>query len=310
MIYDVIIIGAGPAGMTAGVYAARKKLKTLILTRDIGGQAAWSSDIENYLGFSMITGADLVSKFENHLEEFKDDVELRLINSGVQKISKSDDIIKVTTGDKQVFQGHSVIITSGKVPRELGATGEKKFLNRGVTYCAWCDGPIFKGKDIAIVGGGNSALDAALNVEKIVGQIYIINNAAELTGDAVMVQKVREAHNIRIINNATVKVIRGDKVVSGVTISDGESGLDRDISCAGVFIEIGSVPATDYFKGTLTLNDEGEIVIDEHNATSLSGVFAAGDVTTVVEKQIVIAAGEGAKAAISASKYLTKIPKS
>ena len=307
MKYDLIIIGAGPAGMTAGVYAARKKLKTLILTRDIGGQAAWSSDIENYLGFSMITGADLVAKFEKHLEEFKEDVELHLINGGVTKITPGDKEVEVQTSDKQKFVGKAIIITSGKVPRELGVPGEKEFLNRGVTYCAWCDGPIFKGKDIVIVGGGNSALDAALNVEKIVGQIYIVNNLDALTADPVMVEKAKMAENIRIINQAEVKAITGDKKVAAVTIHDRDSGLDREIACEGVFIEIGSVPATDYLKGVVNCNDQGEIEIDGSNMTNVRGVFAAGDVTTVTEKQIVIAAGEGAKAAISAAKYLTKI---
>lgn len=304
--FDLIIIGAGPAGMTAGVYAARKKLKTLILTKDIGGQAAWSSDVENYLGFTMVTGADLVAKFERHLEEFKDDVTLHLLNGGVVRVARNDDEIEVTASDNQKFRARALIITSGKKPRELGVPGEKELLNRGVTYCAWCDGPLFKGKDVVIVGGGNSALDAALNVQKLVHEIYIVNVAKELTADPVMVEKVKAADNIRIINQVELKQIEGDKAVSGVKILDHDSGLEKDIPCQGVFIEVGYIPATDYLKGTIDLNDQGEIVIDAHNATSLAGVFAAGDVTTVAEKQIIIAAGEGAKAAIAAAQYLAK----
>lgn len=304
--FDLIIIGAGPAGMTAGVYAARKKLKTLILTKDIGGQAAWSSDVENYLGFTMVTGADLVAKFERHLEEFKDDVTLHLLNGGVVRVACNDDEIEVTASDNQKFRARALIITSGKKPRELGVPGEKELLNRGVTYCAWCDGPLFKGKDVVIVGGGNSALDAALNVQKLVHEIYIVNVAKELTADPVMVEKVKAADNIRIINQAELKQIEGDKAVIGVKILDHDSGLEKDIPCQGVFIEVGYIPATDYLKGTIDLNDQGEIVIDTHNATSLAGVFAAGDVTTVAEKQIIIAAGEGAKAAIAAAQYLAK----
>ncbi|MBA3679535.1 NAD(P)-binding domain-containing protein, partial [Candidatus Saccharibacteria bacterium] len=159
--YDLIIIGGGPAGMTAGIYAARKKLKTLILTRDIGGQAAWSSDVENYPGFTMITGASLVEKFEHHVEEFKDVLELRLVTKGVSDITKEKTYFSVHTGDGHSEHARSVIIAGGKLPRPLGVQNEKEFLNRGVTYCAWCDGPLFAGKDVAIIGGGNSALDAA-----------------------------------------------------------------------------------------------------------------------------------------------------
>jgi len=305
-IYDLIIIGAGPAGMTAGVYAARKKLKTLIISKDIGGQATWSSDIENYLGFSMITGPDLVHKFEQHLEEFKEDVELRVVISGISKISKKGSDFVVTTGDGKHEQGRAIIIAGGKVPRELGVTGEKEFLNKGVTYCAWCDGPLFKGKDVAIIGGGNSALDAALNVSKLVNQIYIVNITPELTGDAVMIDKVKQMHKIRILNGTEVVAIEGNRVVQNIRIKSRDGGLQKDLPVSGVFIEVGSVPATDYLKGHIKLNENGEILIDEHNMTSVKGIFAAGDITQVLEKQIITAAGEGAKAAIQAAQYLAK----
>lgn len=305
-IYDLIIIGAGPAGMTAGVYAARKKLKTLIISKDIGGQASWSSDIENYLGFSMITGPDLVKKFEDHLEEFKDDVELRVSISGINKVAKNGKNFLVETGDGKKEEAKAVIIAGGKVPRELGIKGEKEFLNKGVAYCAWCDGPLFKGKDVAIIGGGNSALDAALNVSKLVKQIYIVNITKELTGDPVMIDKVMDLHHIRIMNNTEIVEIEGDKVVDTLRIKSRDGGLEKDLHVSGVFIEVGSLPATDYLKGFVKLNKIGEIIIDELNSTSVPGVFAAGDITEVVEKQIITAAGEGAKAAIQASIYLAK----
>lgn len=303
--YDLIIIGAGPAGMTAGVYAARKKLKTLIISKDIGGQAAWSSDIENYLGFSMITGPELVKKFEDHLEEFSEDVELRVVVSGVKRVSKSGKHFKVTMGDNSAETAKAVIIAGGKIPRKLGVEGEDKFLNRGVTYCAWCDGPLFKGKDVAIIGGGNSALDAALNVSKLVNQIYIINITPELTGDPVMIEKVTDMPQIRIMNSCEVVEIQGDKLVQTVRIKT-KDGLQKDLPVTGVFIEVGSIPATDYLKDLVKLNKAGEILIDEYNSTSTPGLFAAGDITNVVEKQIITAAGEGAKAAIQASVYLAK----
>ena len=305
-IYDLIIIGAGPAGMTAGVYAARKKLKTLVISKDIGGQASWSSDIENYLGFSMITGPDLVKKFEDHLEEFKDDVELRVSISGINKISKKGKNFIVETGDSKKEEAKAVIIAGGKVPRELGVKGEKEFLNKGVTYCAWCDGPLFKGKDVAIIGGGNAALDAALNVSKLVKQIYIINITKELTGDPVMIDKVMDLSHVRIMNNTEVLEIEGNKLVESIRIKSRDGGLEKDLHVSGVFIEVGSLPVTEYLKNFVKLNKNGEIIIDELNSTSVSGVFAAGDITEVVEKQIITAAGEGAKAAIQASIYLSK----
>lgn len=303
--YDIAIIGAGPAGMTAGVYAARKKLKTILLSKDIGGQAAWSSDIENYLGFSMVTGAELTSKFEHHLERFKDDVELRILQHGVEKIEKLDANFKIHA-DGKTITARAVIIAGGKVPRHLDIPGEKEFLNKGVSYCAWCDGPIFEGKDIVVAGGGNAALDAVLNVSKMVRNIYVVNLAPELTADPVMVDKVMQLPHVRVMNNTELLRIVGDKFLSGVEVKDRDKGTHKTLDVEGIFIEVGSVPATDYLHNFLKLNHEGEIVIDKNNMTSQAGVFAAGDITDVIEKQIIVAAGEGAKAALQASQYLTK----
>ncbi len=306
-LYDIIIIGAGPAGMTAGVYAARKKLKTLIISKDIGGQASWSSDIENYLGFSMITGPDLVKKFEDHLDEFKEDLELRISISGIKDIKKKGKNFVITTGDGKSETAKAIIIAGGKVPRMLGITGEKEFLNRGVAYCAYCDGPLFRGKDVAIIGGGNSALDSVLNLCKLVKQIYIINITKELNGDKVMIDKVMDLPHVRVMNNTEAVAIEGEKTVSSIRIKSRDGGLQKDLPVSGVFIEVGSLPATDYLKGLVKLNKHSEIIIDEYNMTSVAGIFAAGDITTVIEKQIITAAGEGAKAAIQASQYLAKI---
>ncbi len=305
-VYDIVIIGAGPAGMTAGVYAARKKLKTLIVTKDIGGQAAWSSDIENYMGFSMITGPELVKKFEDHLEEFKDDVELRVVLKGIAGIKKDGKHFVITMGDGTSERTKAVIIAGGKVPRKLGVPGEDEFLNKGVTYCAWCDGPLFKGKDVAIIGGGNAALDSALNIGKFVHQIYIVNITAELTGDPIMIDKAMALPHIRIMNATEVVKVEGEKTVTAIRIKNQKDKLEKDLAVSGVFIEVGSLPATDYLKGFVTLNKANEVVIDEYNATDVPGVYAAGDITDIVEKQIITAAGEGAKAAIQASIYLAK----
>lgn len=307
MVYDLIIIGGGPAGMTAGIYAARKKLKTLMLTRDIGGQAAWSSDVENYLGFTMITGAHLVEKFEHHLEKFQDVLEMRLVTKGVSAIKKDKTYFAVHTGDGQNEKARAVIIAGGKLPRPLGVPGEKEFLNRGVTYCAWCDGPLFADKDVAIIGGGNSALDAALNISRTVKSIVMINVTPQLTGDAVMIDKITKATHIRVLNDTEVTKINGQKFVSSITVQNHQEKKPSDIEVAGVFVEVGSLPATDYLKGVVKLNEFGEVIIDKNNMTSVSGVFAAGDITDITEKQIITAAGEGAKAAICAGKYIARL---
>lgn len=303
---DLIIIGGGPAGMTAGVYAARKKLKTLMLTKDIGGQAAWSSDVENYPGFTMIKGVELAEKFEHHLEQFSDVIELRLVNSGVNNIEKVANYFVVTTADKKTTHARAVIIASGKLPRPLGVPGEKEFLNKGVTYCAWCDGPLFAGKDVVIVGGGNSALDAALNIEKSVKSIIMINITKELTGDAAMIDKIKTAPHVRVLNNTEVSEIVGDTFVTGIKISEIGKKETHLLETNGVFIEAGSLPATDYLKGFIKLNRGGEIIINSENMTSVEGIYAAGDITDIPEKQIVVAAGEGAKAAICAAKYIAR----
>jgi alkyl hydroperoxide reductase subunit F len=304
--FDCIIIGGGPAGMTAGIYTARKKLKTLLLTKDIGGQAAWSTDVENYLGFSMIKGAELVEKFEHHLEKYSDVLELRLINNGVTKLEKVHKYFRVSYGDGKTDEARCVIIAGGKLPRPLGVKGETEYLNRGVTYCAWCDGPLFAGKDVAIIGGGNSALDAALNIGKTVKSIVMINIAKELTGDAIMLDKVKSAMNMRVLNNTEVVEITGEKFVSGITVREGGKKQVHSLAVEGVFIEAGSLPATDYLKGFVKLNRNGEIIINAENMTSVEGLYAAGDITDIPEKQIVVAAGEGAKAAICASKYIAR----
>ena len=309
MVYDLIIIGAGPAGMTAGVYAARKKLKTLILSQDIGGQAAWSSDVENYLGFTMITGADLVEKFEHHVEQFKDVLELRLVTKGVSEVKKEKTYFSVQIKDGNIEHARAVIIAGGKIPRPLGVAGEKEFLNRGVTYCAWCDGPLFAGKDVAIIGGGNSALDAALNIERTVKSIVIINVTPELTGDPVMIDKITARPHVRVINNSEVLSINGDKFVSSITVQNHKEKTPSNIDVAGVFIEVGSLPATSYLKSLVKLNKASEIIIDKYNMTSREGIFAAGDITDIPEKQIITAAGEGAKAAICAAQYIARSAK-
>lgn len=297
--FDLIIIGAGPAGITAAVYAARKRMKFVVLTGDIGGQAAWSGDIENYTGYQFVTGPELVSKFEEHMRKYSIDSHE---NEEVKEIEKSGSSIKVKTR-KGEYQAKAVIIASGKVSRELGVPGEKEFKNKGVTYCATCDGPIFSGKDVAVIGGGNSALDAALQMIKIAKMVYVINNTDSLGGDAVMREKVQNAPNVRVLNGAKVTAVTGEKMVTGISVRT-KSG-EESIPVKGIFVEIGLVPNSS-FTGPVEKNERGEVRVNCKNETNIPGIFAAGDVTDVSEKQIIIAAGEGSKAALSAFKYINQ----
>lgn len=297
--YDLIIIGAGPAGITASVYAARKKMEFLVLTHDIGGQAIWSSEIENYTGYQFITGVELAAKFEEHMRQYNIAIHE---NEPAIAIEKSGDHFSVKTA-KSVYQARTLVIASGKRSRELKVPGEKEFKNKGLTYCATCDGPLFSGKEVAVIGGGNSALDAALQLERISPKVYIINQAGALTGDMVMRQKVEGASKVSVINNSQVLAVLGDKMVKGIKIT--RNNREEEIPVQGVFVEIGLDPNSD-FAGLVKRNQLGEIEVDCRNSTNMDGIFAAGDVTTVPEKQIIIAAGEGAKAALSAFRYLAQ----
>jgi len=297
--YDLIIIGAGPAGITAAVYAARKRIKFIVLTGDIGGQAAWSGDIENYTGYQFVTGPDLVAKFEEHMRKYAIDYHEGEV---VLDIERSGDVINVKTKKGQ-YLSKTAIIASGKISRELNVPGEKEFKNKGITYCATCDGPLFSGKDVAVIGGGNSALDACLQLVRIAKRVYIINNTKRLAGDAVMIEKVEASPTVNVINDSSVVSISGKEMVDSIRIRK-PSG-EEDIPVGGVFVEIGLIPNS-AFASCVDKNERGEVKVNCKNETSVPGIFAAGDVTDVSEKQIIIAAGEGSKAALSAFKYLNQ----
>ena len=297
--YDLIIIGAGPAGITAAVYAARKKINFLAISKDIGGQAAWSGDIENYTGYQFITGPELAAKFEEHMRKY--DIELKE-NEGAVDLKKEGDIITVTT-DKSKYEARTLIIASGKRARELNVPGEKEFKNHGLTYCATCDAPLFAGKEVAVIGGGNSALDATLQLIKIAKYIYLINITPALGGDAIMREKVQESKIVTVLNSSRVSAVTGDKMVSGIKVK--KDGKEEFLAVGGVFIEIGLIANSEFAKD-VEKNRLGEIKVNTSNETNIPGIFAAGDITDVPEKQIIIAAGEGSKATLSAFRYLSE----
>ena len=250
-IYDLIIIGAGPAGITASVYAARKSLDFLVISLDVGGQAALSGDIENYTGYQFISGPELAQKFEEHMRKYN--IALKE-GEEVLTLEKTGAVIRVKT-NKAEYQSRCIIIASGKKSRQLGVEREKEFKNRGLTYCATCDGPLFAGKDVAIIGGGNSSLDAALQLIKIARHVYIIHHTADLSGDAVMRRKVQAAGNVTLLNNSSVTGILGDKFVQGIKVKSATQ--ENELAVQGVFVEIGLVPNC-AFANDVEKNSENE----------------------------------------------------
>ena len=298
MIYELIIIGAGPAGITAAIYAARKKLNFLVIAKEIGGQVIENLVIENYTGYQEISGLELISKFEEHLKEFKFDS----ISAEVISVKK-EHFFTVKTHE-QSFQGRAVLICSGAVPKYLGVEGEIEYKNRGLSYCATCDGPLFSGKKVAIVGGGNTALTTVLQMDKIASKIVIIDKAKKLSADPVLIDKIMDSDKVKIYSNSKVKSIQGDKFVNQIQID--HDGKDVPINIEAIFINIGYKPAVKFIKDTVRLNSKDEIIVDTSNSTSIKGIFAAGDCTDIAYKQIIVAAGHGASAALSANNYLLK----
>jgi NADH-dependent peroxiredoxin subunit F len=299
-LYDAIIIGAGPAGLSAAIYTIRKLLKTLIISGDVGGQIAWTSDVENYLGFSQVNASELVAKFEDHVKKFDVEKVIGVEVSAVDLVGRSK---RVTTSDGKTYLGKTVIIATGGRHRPLNIPGERELVGKGLSYCSTCDAPLFGGADVAVVGGGNSALGAVLDLVNIAGKIYLIS-LTPLTGDPVYRDKVLRSDKVEVfIQHQPTRVI-GETMVEGLEFKSLGTGETKIISVEGVFVEIGIQPNTSLFLEILTTNERGEILVDTECRTGLAGVFACGDVTTVPFKQVVVAVGEGAKAALSAYSYL------
>ena len=301
--YEIIIVGGGPAGMAAAVYSARKRVDTLMIASDIGGQVNWTSGVENYLGYQFIEGRDLIAKFQQQVEQFPI---TKKIGAKVKEIKKIEGGFEVVCESGETYQGKVVLLASGKRPRRLNVEGEMELTGRGVTYCAICDGPIFAGQKVAVIGGGNSAIEAALDMVKIAEHVDMIS-VTPLTGDAIMIEKLNEAKNLTIYTEFQTEKVLGTGLVDGIIVKNLKTGEIRQLDDTGVFIEIGLEPNSGMVRDLLKLNKDGEVPVNCSSETEIPGLFAAGDVTTVPEKQIVIAAGEGAKAALQAHKYLQRM---
>ncbi len=301
--HDLIIIGGGPAAISAGIYAVRKKLKTLLLTKDWGGQLNWTNLIENYPGFESTNGPELTKKLVSHLKKYQgQDLEIKE-GVGVKKVEiGSEQLVKIEA-DKS-YQAKSLIVATGRNYKKLGIAGESEFTGKGVSYCVTCDGPLFKDKKVAVIGGGNAGLEAALDLLSYASQIYLLEFLPQLTADESLQERIRNNSQINVLTNVAVKEIKGDQLVNGLFYQERDSEQKKEIAVQGVFIEVGTIANSALLKNVVELNQEGEIKIDVQNRTSVKNIFAAGDVTNVSDKQIVVAAGEGAKAALNTYRYL------
>ncbi|MFL6676474.1 MAG: alkyl hydroperoxide reductase subunit F [Massilia sp.] len=304
-IFDVLIVGGGPAGAAAAIYAARKGIKTGVLSDRFGGQVLDTLAIENFVSMKETDGPRFAIALEEHVKHYEVDI----INT--QRASKlvGGKLIEVHTETGAVLKSKTVILATGARWREINVPGEKEYRNHGVAYCPHCDGPLFKGKRVAVIGGGNSGVEAAIDLAGLVKHVTLIEYGAELRADAVLQRKLHSLKNVQVITSAQTTQIHGDgKIVNGLSYTDRGTGQPHKLELEGVFVQIGLVPNTEWLKGAVELTKHGEIVVDARGATSVPGVYAAGDVTTVPFKQIVIAVGEGAKASLSAFDYLMRAP--
>ncbi|EIW17992.1 MULTISPECIES: NAD(P)/FAD-dependent oxidoreductase [Pelosinus] len=298
--YDLIIIGGGPAGLTAAVYAARKKMNTLLLTKEFGGQLMWTKEIENYMGYQFISGPELMGKFEEQVKRFAVAIQYEEVNGFVVN---QDGTFLVKTEEKE-YQSKTVILATGKRPRGLDIPGEKEFTGRGVSYCATCDGPFFDNKAVAVIGGGNSAVQAALELSKIAHNVYLVVRNDHYIADPIILEKMKAATNIIEKIGYESEGIYGNEVVEKITIREITTGKLQDLAIDGVFVEIGLEPNSEYIEDIVRMNKRKELMVDCRSRTNIPGVYAAGDITDGPDKQIVIAAGDGAKAALMAYDYL------
>ncbi|GLP98747.1 alkyl hydroperoxide reductase subunit F [Methylophaga thalassica] len=302
--FDVLIVGGGPAGASASIYAARKGIRTGIVAERFGGQVMDTMAIENFISVKETEGPKLVAALEEHVKEYEVDVMNLQRAKGLKKNGK---MIDVELESGATLSSKAVILATGARWRELGVPGEKEYRGHGVAYCPHCDGPLFKGKPVAVIGGGNSGVEAAIDLAGIVGHVTLLEFNGELRADAVLQKKLFSLDNVEVITGAQTTEITGDDgKVNGLVYIDRATEQEHTVELNAVFVQIGLIPNTDWLKGTIELSKFGEIEIDNHGQTSLPGVFAAGDVTTIPYKQIIMAMGDGARAALGAFDYLIR----
>ncbi len=300
MTYDIIIIGAGPAGITAGIYAVRREMKTLIIGKEVGGQLTLASEIENYPGFRSIDSFDFILKLQEHVKDLGAEIK----TAEVKKITKEKDGTFTLYTQKEEFKAKTVIIAMGLVPRRLEIPGEKEFNAKGVSYCVNCDGPFFRDKVVAVVGGGNSAVDAAEVMSKIAKKVYLIHRREEFRAFDALVNEAKSRKNVEFLLNSQVKEIIGKEKLEKVKILNTKTGKEKELELGGLFIEVGRIAHTDLVEDLVERDERDQIIVDEDGKTKTSGLFACGDVTPVKYKQITIAMGQATIATLSAYQYL------
>ena len=297
--YDLIIIGGAAAGLPAALYASRRQIKTLVITEDTQGQTGTATTIENYPGFLEIPGMELMMKFDEQARASG----AKIVYDKVQTLTKKDDIFEIK-GVGETYQSKAVIISAGKSPRTIDVPGEIELKGKGVSYCATCDGPFFKGKTIAVIGGGNTALEEAEYLSKLAKKVYLIHRRSDFRAEENVVHHVKKIKNIDFILDAVPKKIIGETKVEAIVVENALSKKEKTIKLDGIFVSIGYVPKTEWIEGSVELDNYGQIIVNEKCETSTKGIFAAGDITNIRDKQTIIAAAQGVTAALSVYDYL------
>lgn len=302
-VYDLLIVGSGPAGLNAALYAKRKGLSVGLIGKKTGGQVIDTTSVENYLGFEFKTGEELIKAFSQHVASLEVPI---LKDADVVSLEKMDDLIHMRLSDGDTLKAKSVILATGSRPRRLGVKGEEDYLGKGVCYCAICDGPLFEGLDVIVAGGGNSAVEAAIDLAKIANSVTLVHRS-QFRADQIVIDKLNTFSNVKVFLETEILEVQGGALMTGITVKDKATGETRTLEANGLFVEIGYLPNSGFVKGFVQMNNKEEIIVSALNETSVSGVFAAGDVTDVPYKQIIIAASEGAKAALTANDYINRL---
>jgi len=303
-IYDLIILGGGPAGITAGIYAARKKINALLVSKDLVGQVGKTSSIENWPGTEKISGIEFLENLKKHLEKFT--IEIKEGEEAIL-VNKKEKFFETIVSSKDKYFSRAIIVATGAKPRYLRVPGEEKFIGRGISFCGTCDAPFFKEKIVAVIGGGNAGFETALDLIKYAKKVYVLEFSPELKADSVLLEKAEKSDKIEIILSAEVKEIKGKNFVESLIYQDKRFQELKEISLEGVFVQIGHIPAGECVGNLVNFNAKKEIEINfQTNETKTPGLFAAGDVTSIPFKQIVVAAGEGAKALLACEQWLKK----